>query len=132
MTMAVALMVSMATFADDYTLYIAATAGETGYPLATVQKLTFENGNVVVNKKDGTKESTAISTVSRMYFSTEFPYADEDVNRDGFVNSLDVLKVYKFMQTSTGEESGVIEDVNRDDKVNSLDVLKIYKYMQSH
>lgn len=57
---------------------------------------------------------------------------DEDVNRDGVVNSLDVLKVYKFMQTSTGTESNPIEDVNRDGVVNSLDVLKIYKYMQSH
>lgn len=57
---------------------------------------------------------------------------DEDVNQDGTVNSLDVLKIYKFMQTSTGEEKGVIEDVNKDENVNSLDVLKVYKYMQSH
>ena len=57
----------------------------------------------------------------------------EDVNQDGVVNSLDVLKVYKFMQTSTGEETGLlIEDVNGDGVVNSLDVLKVYKYMQSH
>ena len=56
----------------------------------------------------------------------------EDVNQDGVVNSLDVLKVYKFMQTSTGEEKDMIEDVNGDGVVNSLDVLKVYKYMQSH
>ena len=56
----------------------------------------------------------------------------EDVNQDGVVNSLDVLKIYKFMQTSTGTESGMIEDVNGDGTVNSLDVLKVYKYMQSH
>lgn len=56
----------------------------------------------------------------------------EDVNRDGEVNGLDVLKVYKFMQTSTGSTSGVVEDVNGDGDVNGLDVLKIYKYMQSH
>ena len=59
-------------------------------------------------------------------------YATEDVNRDDYVNSLDVLKIYKFMQTSTGSEEGVIEDVNADGKVNSLDVLKVYKYMQTH
>lgn len=54
----------------------------------------------------------------------------EDVNEDGMVNSLDVLKIYKFMQTSMGEEENPIEDVNRDGTVNSLDVLKVYKYMQ--
>lgn len=56
----------------------------------------------------------------------------EDVNQDGEVNSLDVLKIYKYMQTSTEKEEGVIEDVNGDGDVNSLDVLKVYKYMQSH
>ena len=60
------------------------------------------------------------------------PFVTEDVNRDGNVNSLDVLKVYKYMQTSTGSDAGAIEDVNGDNSVNSLDVLKIYKYMQSH
>ena len=59
-------------------------------------------------------------------------YVDEDVNQDGSVNSLDVLKIYKFMQTSTGDAEGVIEDVNKDGDVNSLDVLKVYKYMQAH
>lgn len=56
----------------------------------------------------------------------------EDANLDGTVNSLDVLKIYKYMQTSTGENEAETEDVNTDDTVNSLDVLKVYKYMQTH
>ena len=74
----------------------------------------------------------AATNVWGITFENQNNFLPEDVNRDGLVNSLDVLKVYKFMQTSTGEETGMIEDVNGDGLVNSLDVLKVYKYMQSH
>lgn len=94
-----------------------------------------DNGTKVISySTDETKNKTSLN---RLWYieKQEGQYTlsiDEDVNQDGFVNSLDVLKIYKFMQTSVGEESGVIEDVNKDEKVNSLDVLKVYKYMQSH
>ena len=87
-------------------------------------KITTLKGDVTITEP----RTVMIPDAVREHY-TEIP---EDVNRDGVVNSLDVLKVYKFMQTSTGEEEGVIEDVNSDGMVNSLDVLKVYKYMQSH
>lgn len=55
-----------------------------------------------------------------------------DVNRDGDVNSLDVLKIYKYMQTATETSKPQGEDLTHEDVVNSLDVLKLYKYMQAH
>ncbi|MBP5360963.1 MAG: hypothetical protein J6129_05730, partial [Bacteroidaceae bacterium] len=50
-----------------------------------------------------------------------------DVNRDGFVNTADVVAVYSFIEK--GEESGISRDdanVNGDDNVNTADVVAIY------
>ena len=130
--LSVALIMSMAALADDYTLYIVANTSQqaTGHKLADIQKLTFENGNVVVNLKNGTKESTAISVVSRMYFSTLSATVD-DVNGDGSVDTQDVLKIDEFMQNASSPE-GAAEDVNGDGSVDTQDVLKIYDYIQNH
>lgn len=128
--MSLALIMSMAMFADDYTLYIAAEA-TTNHKLSTIQKLTFENGNVVVNLKDGTKESTAISTVSRMFFRLT-PVISADVNEDGIVDTQDILKVYDFIQTATETKVGEIEDVNDDGTVDTQDVLVIYDYIMNN
>ena len=129
------LFVSLGVFADDnddYTLYIVATSSQqpTEHKLADIQKLTFENGNLVVNLKNGTKESTAISVVSRMYFSLLSAVA-EDINGDGRVDTQDVLKIYEYMQTSSTPD-GASEDVNKDGRVDTQDVLKVYDYIQSH
>jgi len=129
------LFMSLGAFADDnddYTLYIVATSSQqpTEHKLADIQKLTFENGNLVVNLKNGTKESTAISVVSRMYFSLLSAVA-EDINGDGRVDTQDVLKIYEYMQTSSTPD-GASEDVNKDGRVDTQDVLKVYDYIQSH
>lgn len=133
--LSVVLFMTLGAFADDnddYALYIAATTSQqpTGHKLADIQKLTFENGNLVVNLKNGTKESTAISVVSRMYFSLLSAVA-EDINGDGSVDTQDVLKIYEFMQTSSTPD-GASEDVNKDGSVDTQDVLKVYDYIQNH
>lgn len=65
-----ALLAATAAHADDLSLYLEPTAGETtSYEVSTLQKMTFENGKVVLTKKDGTTSSTAIATLSRMYFN---------------------------------------------------------------
>ena len=130
--LSVVLFMSMAAFADDYTLYIVANTSQqaTGHKLADIQKLTFENGKIVVNFKNGQEESTAISDVSRMYFSSLSATA-EDVNGDGSVDTQDVLKIYDFMQNSSSPQ-GASEDVNGDGSVDTQDVLKIYDYIQNH
>lgn len=133
--LSIALFMSLGAFADDnddYALYIAATTSQqpTSHKLADIQKLTFENGNIVVNLKNGTKESTAISVVSRMYFSVLSAVA-EDINGDGSVDTQDILKIYEFIQNSTAPE-GATEDVNNDGSVDTQDVLKVYDYIQNH
>lgn len=55
-----------------------------------------------------------------------------DVNRDGNVNSADVVSVYNFILDGTN--SGVTKDradVNDDNEVNSADVVSIYNYIVS-
>ena len=70
---AAAFMLSIAAFAEDYTLYYesAETSANTVLtPIANLQKLTFENGNIVLTFKDGSKSNTAISAVKRLFIST--------------------------------------------------------------
>ena len=59
-------------------------------------------------------------------------YKREDVNRDGIIDTQDVLAIYQFMQNSTGEEDRPLEDVNGDGVVDTQDVLTIYTYMQEN
>ena len=70
--MILAAMSTMA-FADDYfSLYVEGTDGKdiAGYEIAAVQKLTFEDGFMVITKKDGTQDKSDLTNVSRLYFST--------------------------------------------------------------
>lgn len=131
----IALFISLAigatALADDYTLYIVANS-TTSHSLKQVQKITFEDGNVVVNYKDGTKQSTAISLVSRMYFGLGATYAIEDVNRDGTTDTQDVLAVYEFIQSQTDESVITTEDVNQDRTVDTQDILQIYEAIQGN
>lgn len=59
-------------------------------------------------------------------------YLVEDVNKNGVVDTQDVLKVYEYIQTSTGYDFGAIEDVNKDGVVDTQDILQIYKYIQNN
>lgn len=65
------MLVATNALAEDNHLYILSSAGETlDWSVPTLQKMTFQNGNVVITKKDGTSTYTPISSVSRMYIST--------------------------------------------------------------
>ncbi|MBO4563944.1 MAG: C10 family peptidase [Bacteroidaceae bacterium] len=56
----------------------------------------------------------------------------EDVNRDGAVDTQDVLKIYEYIQNSTAPATSPAEDVNSDRAVDTQDVLKVYEYIQTH
>lgn len=65
---------SSAAFADDFTLYYDASEGTENNKIDAVsnlQKITFEDGKMVVIRKDGSSTSTAITSVKRLFFSTE-------------------------------------------------------------
>lgn len=58
--------------ADDYYLYILGSDNaKTAYAAADIQKITFENGNVVVSTKAGQKASTPIAGITEMYFNID-------------------------------------------------------------
>lgn len=62
---------SVATKAEDNHLYIEPNAGETlDWSVPALQKMTFQNGNVVLTMKDGTSTYTPISSIKRMYICT--------------------------------------------------------------
>ena len=60
-----------AAMAEDNHLYIEPNAGETlEWGVPTLQKMTFQNGNVILTMKDGTSTYTPISSIKRMYICT--------------------------------------------------------------
>lgn len=62
---------NISTQAEDNHLYIEPNAGETiEWSVPTLQNITFQNGNVVLNMKDGTSTYTPISSIKRMYICT--------------------------------------------------------------
>jgi len=58
--------------------------------------------------------------------------APTDLNRDGTVDTQDVLSIYRFMQEYDGTTPVGRYDVNDDGLVDTQDVLEIYKYIQEH
>ena len=53
-----------------------------------------------------------------------------DVNRDGSIDTQDVLAIYGYMQDTTGDKSTF--DVNHDGSVDTQDVLQVYSVMQAN
>ncbi len=60
------------------------------------------------------------------------PVNPADVNRDGHVDSHDVLLVYEYIQQHGSGEATAAEDVNADGQVDAQDVLCIYAVMRDN
>lgn len=74
LTLALAMALGSSAFADDFSLYYDANEGTENNKIETVanlQKITFENGNMVITRKDGTTAQTSLTSVKRLFFSTE-------------------------------------------------------------
>lgn len=70
--MAIMSLMAIGANAQEYSLYVQSVNGETGYELKQLQKLTFENGKIVITKKDGTvAQATSLSDITKMYFSAD-------------------------------------------------------------
>ena len=77
-----------ALHAEDNQLYIQPTAGEKlSWSVPSLQKMTFQNGNIVLTQKDGTVAYAPIATVKRMYIST--PSAEN-------IEGMDVDLIYSW------------------------------------
>lgn len=70
--------------ADENHLYIQPHVGETlSWSVPSLQKMTFQDGNVVLTKKDGAVIYTPISSVGRMFVSSSSPQGIEQVAQQG-------------------------------------------------
>lgn len=77
------MLVAANVMAEDNHLYIQSSTGETlDWSVPSLQKMTFQNGNVVVTMKNGTSTYTPISSVSRMYICTPSVNGIESVEGD--------------------------------------------------
>ena len=58
--------------ADEYTaLTIAETDGETSYALSIIDKITFDDSDMVLHLADGTEQRLPLANLQRMFFSNE-------------------------------------------------------------
>lgn len=128
---AVALILSFAAYADDEVgLYVVTSAETTTTSVSTLQKITFSNGNVVVQTKDGESTSTPMSDVTKMYFDfikTE-THLVGDVNEDGTVDISDIVAdINQIAGTATFRYA----DVNEDETVDISDIVAIINIIAS-
>lgn len=71
--------------AKDNHLYIQPNAGEKlSWSVPSLQKMTFQDGNIVLTKKDGTVAYASIATVKRMYIATPSTESIESMDTTPF------------------------------------------------
>ena len=62
---------SLTAMADDYTLYVETATAKLSYDFNDLQRITFNEGQMVIATKNGEANSVDISTISRVYFDSE-------------------------------------------------------------
>ena len=118
---------------DEFGLYIVTKSDTTTTNVTTLQKITFSNGNVVVQTTDGASTSTTMADINKMYFDyiveeQPKPWLLGDVNEDGVVNISDVVAVINVM---AGAATYPHANVNEDDNVDISDVVLVINIMAS-
>ena len=84
-TLGTVLAVGLSVFADDFNLYYDSQAGTANTKIEAVnnlQKLTFENGNMVVIMKDGTSTSLPMADIKRLFFASDTAVGIEEVKEE--------------------------------------------------
>lgn len=72
--LAAALLLRLSSYADDFNLYYDDATSTTSTKIEAVsslKKLIFENGNIVVEHTDGTTQTISVSSIQRLFFSTD-------------------------------------------------------------
>lgn len=133
---ALAALFSIAAFAqttteDEYGLFVVTESETATTAVSILRKITFSNGNVVVQKSDGTSETTAMADINRMYFGIMEPVEEHlkgDVNEDGSVDINDVVAIINHMAgTASWRYANVNED--GDGNVDINDVVAVINIM---
>lgn len=116
-------------------------ASTTSAPIATISFNSAEEQTVRVNLN---KEQTILNLYVYFVFKKDnsakiisWKFSDkiipaEDVNKDGTVDTQDILNIYNYIMNTTDVDTSAPENVNMDDKIDTQDVLKIYEYMQGN
>ena len=121
----------LTAFADDeFGLYVVTNSETKTTEVSSLQKITFSNGNVVVQMKDGTSTSSAMSDVTKMYFDyikSETGLVG-DVNEDGSVDISDIVAVINQI---AGTATYRYADVNSDEGVDISDIVAIINIIAS-
>ena len=78
-----------------------------------------------------TDDWTVINYIKLYYLGNPNHFAAQDVNKDGTVDTQDVLTIYDYIESSKAEASPC-EDVNGDGVVDTQDVLDVYGHMREN
>jgi len=144
----VALAVAM--YADEVPGIIVQTnSGTTAVPLSDIASIKHADGQMVLNKVEGDEMALKLTDVQKWTLgevdgevvedttAVDTTHQDPvvwsryDVNRDGMVNTADVVSVYNYI-INGAELTGISSDradVNEDGAVNTADVVSIYNYI---
>lgn len=87
---------SMATMAEENHLYIQLNGGETqNWSIPSLQNITFQNGQVVLNTKKGSSIYTPIASIGKMYITTPSLNGMDVIEKnDGYEWNGELLKVH--------------------------------------
>jgi len=132
----IATLCSLTAFADgEYGLYIlpeGASDEPTTFSVSEIQKITFENGNVIVKQTSGESSTFSMSSISRMYFG-ELVTGIRDVSSEGLWDgkSIKVIgdsKVEVFTTSGVAVSQGKYsngESVNLDHLPQGVYIVKV-------
>ena len=83
-TLAIALILGLSAFADDFNLYYDSEEGKGNKieSVSNLQKLVFEDGKLVVILKDGTSTSLPTEGMTRLFFNTETAVGIDNVKEE--------------------------------------------------
>ena len=84
LTLAIVLTLGLSAFADDFNLYYDSAEGKNNKieTVANLQKLTFENGNLVITFKDGTSTSLPTEGMTRLFLNTDTAVGIDNVKEE--------------------------------------------------
>lgn len=114
---------------------VSTAEGDSAIAISNILGLYHLNGNLTIFQSGDETTVFSLSDIVNWSFGTtdsggQTTYSIYDVNRDGVVNSADIVSIYNYI--NVGEESGLTlerADVNDDDVVNSADVAAVYSYI---
>jgi len=92
-----------------------------------ITKATLADNTIQSSKEDCYFDIWIIEGKARLHL-----YEPADVNHDGSVDTQDVLTIYEYMASSSGDNEFPLEDVNQDGVVDTQDVLAVYNYMSQN